>query len=140
MQWLYLFANVLLCNFKFNSYGILMPWIFLYSGFLCFKNKEKILLTIARSKKGEDCLDEKYMARALELAKLGTGYTSPNPMVGCVIVKEGRNHRGEGWHMKIMVTFMQKEMHFKFKRRYERSRTLCNFRTLLSLWENITLY
>lgn len=39
------------------------------------------------------------MARALELAKLGTGYTSPNPMVGCVIVKEGRII-GEGWHMK----------------------------------------
>lgn len=39
------------------------------------------------------------MARALELAKLGTGYTSPNPMVGCVIVKDGRII-GEGWHMK----------------------------------------
>ncbi|WP_291579243.1 bifunctional diaminohydroxyphosphoribosylaminopyrimidine deaminase/5-amino-6-(5-phosphoribosylamino)uracil reductase RibD [Clostridium sp. UBA6640] len=39
------------------------------------------------------------MARALELAKLGTGHTSPNPMVGCVIVKDGRII-GEGWHMK----------------------------------------
>ncbi|PRY11006.1 diaminohydroxyphosphoribosylaminopyrimidine deaminase [Pontibacter ummariensis] len=41
--------------------------------------------------------DELYMRRALELAKLGSGYTSPNPMVGCVVVHEGRII-GEGWH------------------------------------------
>lgn len=39
------------------------------------------------------------MNRALELAELGRGYTSPNPMVGCVIVKNGRII-GEGWHKK----------------------------------------
>jgi diaminohydroxyphosphoribosylaminopyrimidine deaminase/5-amino-6-(5-phosphoribosylamino)uracil reductase len=44
-----------------------------------------------------DILDEKYMRRALELAQLGVGYTSPNPMVGAVIVKDGRVI-GEGWH------------------------------------------
>ena len=37
------------------------------------------------------------MRRALELAKLGSGYTSPNPMVGCVIVHDGKII-GEGWH------------------------------------------
>lgn len=31
-----------------------------------------------------------YMQRALELAKGGMGHTSPNPMVGCVVVKDGR--------------------------------------------------
>ncbi|GAB3825818.1 bifunctional diaminohydroxyphosphoribosylaminopyrimidine deaminase/5-amino-6-(5-phosphoribosylamino)uracil reductase RibD [Pontibacter rugosus] len=41
--------------------------------------------------------DEIYMRRALELAQLGSGYTSPNPMVGCVIVHEG-HIIGEGWH------------------------------------------
>ena len=30
------------------------------------------------------------MKRAVELAKKGMGYTSPNPMVGAVIVKDGR--------------------------------------------------
>ncbi|MDR3094932.1 MAG: bifunctional diaminohydroxyphosphoribosylaminopyrimidine deaminase/5-amino-6-(5-phosphoribosylamino)uracil reductase RibD [Bacteroidales bacterium] len=40
---------------------------------------------------------EAYMHRCLELARLGTGYTAPNPMVGCVIVHEGRII-GEGWH------------------------------------------
>ncbi|MEG0962655.1 MAG: bifunctional diaminohydroxyphosphoribosylaminopyrimidine deaminase/5-amino-6-(5-phosphoribosylamino)uracil reductase RibD [Lachnospiraceae bacterium] len=33
---------------------------------------------------------EKYMEKALELAALGAGKVSPNPMVGCVIVKDGR--------------------------------------------------
>lgn len=37
------------------------------------------------------------MSRALELAKLGRGHVSPNPMVGCVIVHNGRII-GEGWH------------------------------------------
>lgn len=38
-----------------------------------------------------------YMRRAIELAELGRGYVSPNPMVGCVIVHEGILI-GEGWH------------------------------------------
>ncbi|GKU26805.1 hypothetical protein CFB3_35060 [Clostridium folliculivorans] len=42
-------------------------------------------------------MDIKYMKRALELAKKGEGYTSPNPMVGAVIVKDGRVI-GEGYH------------------------------------------
>ena len=37
------------------------------------------------------------MRRALELAEQGRGYVSPNPMVGCVIVHDGRII-GEGWH------------------------------------------
>lgn len=37
------------------------------------------------------------MARALELAKLGIGNTTPNPMVGCVIVYQGKII-GEGYH------------------------------------------
>lgn len=37
------------------------------------------------------------MRRALELAKRGAGRVSPNPMVGCVIVKDSRII-GEGWH------------------------------------------
>lgn len=41
--------------------------------------------------------DAKYMARALELAGLGRGRTSPNPMVGCVVVRGGAII-GEGWH------------------------------------------
>lgn len=40
-----------------------------------------------------------YMRRAIELAQLGLGSVSPNPTVGCVIVKEGKII-GEGWHRK----------------------------------------
>src|SRR3954469_13202525 len=39
------------------------------------------------------------MARALELAALGLYTTTPNPRVGCLIVKDGRVV-GEGWHRK----------------------------------------
>lgn len=42
-------------------------------------------------------MDEKYMKRALELAEKGAGYTSPNPLVGAVIVKDGKII-GEGYH------------------------------------------
>ncbi|OEK03217.1 riboflavin biosynthesis protein RibD [Roseivirga sp. 4D4] len=40
-----------------------------------------------------------FMQRALELAELGRGHVSPNPMVGCVIVYEGQII-GEGYHKK----------------------------------------
>jgi diaminohydroxyphosphoribosylaminopyrimidine deaminase / 5-amino-6-(5-phosphoribosylamino)uracil reductase len=40
---------------------------------------------------------ERYMWRALELAALGRGLVSPNPMVGAVVVRDGRVV-GEGWH------------------------------------------
>ena len=43
--------------------------------------------------------EEFFMKRALELATLGRGAVSPNPMVGCVIVHEGKII-GEGWHKK----------------------------------------
>lgn len=42
-------------------------------------------------------IDIKYMKRALELAKKGEGRTAPNPMVGCVVVKDGEII-GEGFH------------------------------------------
>lgn len=44
--------------------------------------------------------DELYMQRCLELASLGMGNVSPNPLVGCVIVAEGQII-GEGYHEKI---------------------------------------
>lgn len=44
--------------------------------------------------------DEQYMLRALALAQLAEGNTSPNPMVGCVIVDEEGNIVGEGYHHK----------------------------------------
>lgn len=43
--------------------------------------------------------DELHMRRALVLARKGYGRTSPNPMVGAVVVKSGRV-LGEGWHRR----------------------------------------
>ena len=48
---------------------------------------------------GDTMNDEDYMRLALQLAKKGCGWTSPNPMVGAVVVKEGRII-GQGWHQK----------------------------------------
>jgi len=44
--------------------------------------------------------DELYMQRCLELAAMGMGNVSPNPMVGCVIVSGGKII-GEGYHEKF---------------------------------------
>jgi diaminohydroxyphosphoribosylaminopyrimidine deaminase / 5-amino-6-(5-phosphoribosylamino)uracil reductase len=41
--------------------------------------------------------DREFMARALELARRGLYTTTPNPRVGCVIVRDG-TVIGEGWH------------------------------------------
>jgi diaminohydroxyphosphoribosylaminopyrimidine deaminase / 5-amino-6-(5-phosphoribosylamino)uracil reductase len=41
-----------------------------------------------------------YMRRALELAERGRGWVEPNPLVGAVVVRDGRVV-GEGWHEKF---------------------------------------
>ena len=43
--------------------------------------------------------ERQYMRRAIDLARRAAGYTSPNPMVGCVLVKDSRIV-GEGFHAK----------------------------------------
>lgn len=43
--------------------------------------------------------DHQHMSRALELAALGMWSTTPNPRVGCVIVRD-RQVVGEGWHRR----------------------------------------
>jgi diaminohydroxyphosphoribosylaminopyrimidine deaminase/5-amino-6-(5-phosphoribosylamino)uracil reductase len=43
--------------------------------------------------------DERWMKRALRLAEKGRGRTSPNPMVGAVLVNDGKVV-GEGFHAK----------------------------------------
>lgn len=41
--------------------------------------------------------DERWMGRAVRLAAKAAGCTNPNPLVGCVLVRDGRV-LGEGWH------------------------------------------
>jgi diaminohydroxyphosphoribosylaminopyrimidine deaminase / 5-amino-6-(5-phosphoribosylamino)uracil reductase len=44
--------------------------------------------------------DEQFLSRALELAEQGRGHVEPNPMVGAVIVREGKIVGG-GWHQQF---------------------------------------
>ena len=44
-------------------------------------------------------VDREMMARALQLAERALWTTSPNPRVGCVVVRDG-NIVGEGWHVR----------------------------------------
>ena len=46
------------------------------------------------------CVDVTYMNQALQLAHRGAGHVEPNPMVGCVIVRDGQI-LGEGFHAKF---------------------------------------
>lgn len=44
--------------------------------------------------------DQRFMTRALQLARLGDFTTSPNPRVGCVLVNEAGDIVGEGYHVR----------------------------------------
>ena len=67
----------------FYGENIFSRWFFII--FVLLLNKEQKKMVV----------EEKYMARCIELARGGEGNTAPNPMVGAVscVIKE-RNHRG----------------------------------------------
>ena len=52
--------------------------------------------------------DFRWMGRALELAARGAGMTSPNPVVGAVVVVEGRAV-GEGFHARAGAAHAETE-------------------------------
>ena len=58
--------------------------------------------------------DEKFMRRALELAEKARGRTSPNPLVGAVIVK-GKKIISEGYHKKAGMPHAEIEALKKIK-------------------------
>ena len=53
--------------------------------------------TFSRPMTNEMLSHEDYMQRCLQLADLGSGYTAPNPMVGALLIHDGRII-GEGYH------------------------------------------
>lgn len=55
-----------------------------------------------------DAHDTFFMRRAITLAARGWGQTSPNPMVGAVIVRDGEVV-GEGWHTKFGSAHAERE-------------------------------
>lgn len=56
-------------------------------------------VSVARSEVPGD--EQRHLARALELASLGRGGVSPNPMVGAVIVDADGRVLGEGHHARL---------------------------------------
>jgi len=52
--------------------------------------------------------EEQYMRRAIQLAAEGEGKTRPNPLVGAVVVKDGRII-GEGYHTKYGSLHAERE-------------------------------
>lgn len=84
--------------------------------------------------KGNQMTDEQYMRRAIELAKRGMGYTSPNPMVGAVIVKDGRII-GEGWHERYRRAARGKKCVKALQGIATGSGYVCDSRALLSSWQ-----
>ena len=59
--------------------------------------------------------DEKYMQRCFELALLGKGSVSPNPMVGCVVLDKGGNIIAEGYHKKYGENHAERDALLKLK-------------------------
>ncbi len=48
----------------------------------------------------DNFVHKKWMMRTLRLASLGKGYTSPNPLVGAVILDKNGKLISEGFHQK----------------------------------------
>lgn len=65
--------------------------------------------------------EEQYMRRAIQLAAEGEGKTRPNPLVGAVVVKDGRII-GEGYHTKYGSLHAEREALADCIRRGEDSR------------------
>ena len=57
---------------------------------------------------GEQPQDREYMKQALALAEKGHGWVNPNPMVGAVLVKDGRII-GEGYHTRYGQLHAERE-------------------------------
>jgi diaminohydroxyphosphoribosylaminopyrimidine deaminase/5-amino-6-(5-phosphoribosylamino)uracil reductase len=72
---------------------------------------------------------EKYMRRCLELAALGAGHVSPNPMVGAVIVHEGRII-GEGYHRKYGEAHAEVNAVNRVLERFENAEALLKHSTI----------
>ena len=58
---------------------------------------------------------EKYMKMCLELAKLGMGSVSPNPMVGCVVLDKDGNVVSKGYHKKYGENHAERDALEKLK-------------------------
>ena len=85
-------------------------------------------------------IDEKYMRRCIQLARNGICHAAPNPMVGAVIVRDGKII-GEGYHVRCGEGHAEVNAiaSVKDESLLKGCHHLCELRTLFSLWENPSL-
>ena len=65
---------------------------------------------------------DKLMRKCFNLAK--KGHTSPNPMVGCVVLDESGNIISQGYHKKYGENHAERDALLKLKNGEERNGTL----------------
>ncbi|MCX6882330.1 MAG: riboflavin biosynthesis protein RibD, partial [Verrucomicrobia bacterium] len=63
---------------------------------------------MSASAKFQEITDRKFMSRALTLARRASGDTSPNPIVGAVLVR-AESIIGEGWHHRAGLAHAETE-------------------------------
>lgn len=67
---------------------------------------------------------EEYMKKCFELAKLGLGKTSPNPMVGCVVLDKNGKEISTGYHSKYGENHAERDALLKLKNGEEEGGTI----------------
>lgn len=67
---------------------------------------------------------ENYMKKCIELAKNGEGQTSPNPMVGCIVLDKNENEISTGYHHKYGDNHAEKDALLKLHNGEEKGGTL----------------
>lgn len=67
---------------------------------------------------------ENYMKKCIELAKNGKGQTSPNPMVGCVVLDKNENEISTGYHHKYGDNHAERDALLKLHNGEEKGGTL----------------
>lgn len=67
---------------------------------------------------------ENYMKKCIELAKKGEGQTSPNPMVGCVVLDKNENEISTGYHHKYGDNHAERDALLKLHNGEEKGGTL----------------
>lgn len=67
---------------------------------------------------------DKYMKKCIELAKGGEGQTSPNPLVGCVVLDKDGNEVSTGFHHKYGENHAERDALLKLSNGEEKGGTL----------------
>lgn len=65
----------------------------------CFTGRQALFVYLSKGRDHTMTPHTFYMQRAIQLARRGIGFVNPNPLVGAVIIKDGRII-GAGWHAK----------------------------------------